>query len=77
MKTVRDGRRVWPYCPECGCRLSIKKDGPKYWVQHWWGEVTRVSSVESIVHNDRRGHSCSKLLEFWMLEKEVLSYLGV
>lgn len=23
MKTVRDGRKVWPYCSECGCRLHI------------------------------------------------------
>jgi hypothetical protein len=20
---MRDGQHVWPYCPECGCRLKI------------------------------------------------------
>jgi hypothetical protein len=23
MITVRDGKKVWPTCPECGCRLDI------------------------------------------------------
>jgi tRNA(Ile2) C34 agmatinyltransferase TiaS len=26
MNTVRDGKKVWPTCPECSCRLDNKGD---------------------------------------------------
>lgn len=72
MKSVRDGKRVWPYCSECGCRLAIDKnnfytvDG-YHLLNHWSGIGW---------HEDARGHTCPKFYRTWLIEHGKLSYLG-
>lgn len=66
MLTVRDGQKVWPYCEECGCRLT----GETGIIGHWWGKVEKVSPMEQIVYTDARGHNCSKLIDFWILDDD-------
>lgn len=71
MKTVRDGRKVWPYCTECGCRLEIDQVAAYYFEGHHtlahfnggWGKNSWV---------DARGHSCSKITNKWIVPFKVV-----
>lgn len=77
MKLIRDGKRVWPTCSKCGCRLQIKADGPKYMLSHFIGESTKVSYNEVVWHTDARGCKCPALIDFWMIEKKQLAHIGM
>jgi len=54
--TVRDGQRVWPTCPECGCRLQ-KLSG--FLLTHFHNED------EDKEEYDARGCKCSLVHEIW------------
>jgi hypothetical protein len=64
MLTVRDGQKVWPYCEECGCRLNTKNGI----IQHWWGEHEYQPNHVVVLKSDARGHKCSKLIDFWIVD---------
>ena len=53
---IRDGKIVWPYCDECGCRLDIMNIKGLYTVSHF-GQM-------GWDRKDSRGCRCSKL-EHW------------
>lgn len=72
---VRNGQKVWPTCPDCGCRLQIVDDGPKYILWHFLGKVTHVSLTEQKWHTDARGCKCPSLVDFWIFEREQLEFL--
>lgn len=52
--TVRDGKKVWPTCPECGCRLQR--------VAGFWGHFIGKES-----DNDARGCKCKYVSTLWDL----------
>lgn len=56
---VRDGQRVAPTCPECGCRLhSIgSKERPAF--SHFYG-----------YRADAQGHNCKYLSVLWLTNEE-------
>lgn len=68
----RDGKLVWPYCIECGCRLKLDED-------------TRVFGKPTIYHfeNDRdrykdaRGHSCLYLNHVNIINSIEEIFIGV
>lgn len=62
MKLVRNGQKVWPTCPECGCRLDIVDDGAVYF---FWHFTHRYNPW----YQDARGCKCSNLFEHWVLDK--------
>lgn len=59
--TVREGRKVWPFCGECGCRLDMTplKYGNMTLVEHFNGECDNI---------DARGCRCSNINRIWHLE---------
>lgn len=68
MKIIRDGKKVWPYCDECKCRLSITDNyEASYAISHFG------------IHPDKdaRGCRCSRLFNAWLIPKYRLDYLGV
>jgi len=74
---VRNGQKVWPTCPDCGCRLQIINDGPNYMLWHFLGKITNVSPTHQIWETDARGCKCMSLVEFWIVERSQLDYIGV
>lgn len=59
--TVRDGRKVWPMCPECGCRVFYHR---------LWG----AEYLAHLLHDkdtDRRGHRCSRIGDWWQVPDEI------
>lgn len=67
MKLVRNGQKVWPYCPECGCRLAITyEDNDWPMVDHFgWG------------NKDERGHECSLIGKGWITSPESVAHILV
>lgn len=57
---VREGKRVAPFCPECGCRLGQFED--------MWYHFVPENTV--YVERDARGHKCSLVNNFWELPQE-------
>lgn len=51
----RDGKKVWPQCPDCGCRL--KRISGYLWA-HFMIE-------EKDVETDARGCKCISLHKLW------------
>lgn len=49
---VRDGKKVAPTCPECGCRLTTFEDIYYHW-------------LNKDLDRDARGHKCSLLNSWW------------
>jgi hypothetical protein len=39
MNTVRDGKKVWPTCPECSCRLDNKGDMFFHFGKDWFRDA--------------------------------------
>jgi hypothetical protein len=69
MKTVRNGQKVWPFCPECGCRLSITQITIKT------VEKLRIEHYSFGIRLDERGHDCLLIGSEWFVLPETLSYL--
>lgn len=69
-KLIRDGKRVWPYCPECGCRVFYHK---------LWGAEYFAHALKDAT-KDRQNHKCS-LIDGWMHVtpemKEAYKHIGV
>ena len=64
MKTIRDGKIVWPYCESCGCRLDYTDySRTEYKFYHF---STWTTSGD---FSDGRGHSCKNLFQAWILPK--------
>lgn len=63
MYQVRDGKRVVPTCPECGCRLKYNES-----VDSW-------SHIFGTGYDDSRGHKCGHLGVFWVRKDNL--YIGV
>lgn len=68
MRTVRNGKKVTPYCDECGCRLKIE-DGKAY---HFLGKlaINDVTLTATIVEDARR-HACSKVSVLYILSDNL------
>jgi len=66
MLTIRDGRRVWPYCSECGCRLEIFENDVFLTFRHF-------GSSENL---DARGCLCSRISLEWSIDKGLRSHFG-
>ena len=65
VKLVRDGKLVWPYCSECGCRLNFSVMEKWTWLFHFGRGL-----------KDPRGHMCSKILDKdWVNTEDI--YQGV
>jgi hypothetical protein len=70
MLTIRNGQKVWPYCPECGCRLAVTE------FIHQEG-IAQVTHFGWQVDRDPRGCLCSKVNEsYYVLIDSVRSYLS-
>lgn len=61
-RVVRDGKRVWPYCVECGCRLQVNTD--------YYDEKPTLSHFlnEWKVGRDAREHPCSYINDFVVIK---------
>jgi hypothetical protein len=55
--TVRDGKKVWPMCPECGCRLEIFENGDLF---HFISDDSYQGE-----YTDARGCKCSLIDHTW------------
>lgn len=64
MYQVRDGKRVAPTCPECGCRIFFHR---------LWGISYYAHKLNSDATRDARGHDCPALHDWWNEE----NYRGV
>lgn len=58
MQTVRDGKKVWPYCSECGCRLNKVAEGV---LTHFQGTYIK----------DARGCICKEYRFIWYGEVKI------
>ena len=62
---VRNGQKVWPTCPECGCRLEMD------------GDTTEPDSEIIVYHyqyhpdRDARGHKCNLLSDYWLWTNDL------
>lgn len=61
---VRDGKKVWPTCPECGCRLE--EFHPNRFA-HFQGRLWR----------DARGCECSLYMTFYKVENGKVYKYGL
>jgi hypothetical protein len=52
--TVRDGQKVWPTCPECGCRL-----------RNLSGFILTHFHNDEDEEHDARGCKCPLVNEMW------------
>ena len=66
MMAVRNGQRVVPTCPECGCRLEIFENGMFVTLRHFWGSPEK----------DARGCICKGLDLEWTFFKGEITHLG-
>jgi hypothetical protein len=66
--TVRDNQKVWPTCPECGCRLNTDAFA---FMAEWVG----LSHFGTDKEKDARGCKCSLVNKWFWLPEESLSYL--
>lgn len=71
MKTVRDGQLVWPYCPRCGCRLELLKEGEEFYFRHFEGRKAILGDIfPELVYVDARGCMCVD--DVWALDDRIL-----
>ena len=63
--TVRNGQRVWPTCPECGCRLEYLENGMFINLLHF-----------GLGPKDARGHACSYIDDEWTFLKGEVTHFG-
>lgn len=62
---VRDGKRVWPTCPECGCRYEITKMANPSWNNDGW----TLSHFGDDDKRDARGCICSLVSQILIYHK--------
>lgn len=62
---VRDGQKVWPTCPECGCRLNLG----------FMEEFTCLFHFGESSEIDARGCSCSLLHKFFWVDTELVEHI--
>jgi hypothetical protein len=62
---VRNGQRVWPTCPSCGCRLEFLENGMFINLRHF-----------GAIQEDARGHKCEYLEDEWTFIKGETSHFG-
>jgi len=67
MKTVRNGQKVWPYCEECGCRVFYHR---------LWGAEYLAHKLKD-KETDKQGHRCSEIGNWWKVDDNIRSLLGV
>jgi hypothetical protein len=65
IQLVRDGQKVWPTCPECGCRLEILENYLFVTLRHF-----------GLGRKDARGCACSYIDDEWTTQKKEISHLG-
>jgi hypothetical protein len=65
VNVVRDGQKVWPTCPECGCRLNIE-------VMEEW---TCLSHFGMDSEKDARGCICVLFDKNYWTKTELLSHI--
>jgi hypothetical protein len=63
---VRDGKKVWPTCPSCGCRLEFLENGMFINLTHFWGGSGK----------DAIGHACEYIDDEWTFLKGEVSHFG-
>lgn len=63
---VRNGQKVWPTCPACGCRLDIIDDGLAYFLWHFPHKY-------NFLEVDAKGCKCVNLYEHWILDKRDIN----
>jgi hypothetical protein len=76
---VRDGKRVWPYCIECGCRLKIRHKGMfgRPTLEHFKTISWLMSSFEyEGPFRDAREHDCSEI-HTKAIVKDILQLIKV
>jgi len=61
---VRNGQRVWPTCPDCGCRLEFLENGMFINLRHFGWPV------------DAKGHKCEYIDDEWTYLKGEISHFG-
>lgn len=65
MKTVRDSRKVWPYCEVCGCRLDFDDfSNTEFKFYHFFSW--------NLQDTDCRDHPCANLYKTWIIPKRKL-----
>ena len=65
---VREGRRVWPTCSECGCRLDIS-------VVDEWACLTHFGLEDE---KDARGCFCPIVNQrTWVITRSIEHIIGV
>jgi hypothetical protein len=57
---VREGQRVWPTCPECGCRLDTQGD------TFLPDDDLILTHFDGPSYKDARGHKCALLNAVWL-----------
>lgn len=62
---VRDGKKVWPTCPKCGCRLEIFENNFFVNLRHF-----------GLGQYDARGCKCTHIDREWTFPKRTVSHLG-
>ena len=67
--SIRDGKRVWPTCDECGCRLNLYIEDSKWTSMRHFGLHYK---------KDARGCTCSQVnTEFFIKTEEIEHIVGV
>ena len=64
---VREGQKVWPMCPECGCRLNIFTNSMFATLRHFEG---------NLFDRDARGCKCERLNSEWTVFINNITHLG-
>lgn len=65
---IRDGKLVWPTCPECGCRLDM-------YAMEEWTDCMHFGPNNMV---DARGCFCSLVNEhLWIETNKVTHIIGV
>lgn len=63
---VREGKKVWPTCPNCSCRLEIFENDFFINLRHFF----------VVGDKDARGCKCSHVDSEWTYPKKSVSHLG-
>ena len=65
---IRNSQKVWPTCPECGCRLEIFENSVFVTLKHFDG---------NLVDKDARGCKCISINDEWtFFNSGSLSHFG-
>lgn len=71
MQTVRNGQKVWPTCPSCGCRLEV---GTKTYGGYHHAIHFGALNTKGLV--DARGCKCPLAKQLFKVHRDDL-YRGV